>query len=98
MPKISPRFCKSCNKQVAAVQSNTPNHLLHAVITLFLCGTWLPVWIFVSMLQDWRCPNCGKKTPSASDRVAFVVLIFLLLILGLVVLSIMFGGVGTTSR
>ena len=25
------------------------NHALHAVITLFLCGLWAPVWIIVAL-------------------------------------------------
>jgi Protein of unknown function (DUF2510) len=38
--------------QAVAVAVNTgagPNHALHAVLTLFTCGAWLPVWILIAI-------------------------------------------------
>jgi len=39
--QIESRF----DHQVVLVRGNEPNHLAHAVITVFLCGLWLPVWL-----------------------------------------------------
>jgi len=42
-------------------------HLIHAIVTCFLCGLWLPVWIVHSILtdsanqrRDWPCNRCGQ--------------------------------------
>lgn len=54
-------FCPLCNRQVL-VGAKTPNHVLHAIITLFSCALWAPVWIFLSLVaKDWRCQVCGNK-------------------------------------
>lgn len=40
--------CRVLNRgaSAASVVTGTPvNHVLHALLTLFLCGLWLPVWI-----------------------------------------------------
>ena len=40
-------------------------HVLHLLITIFLCGLWLPVWIIHALVdslspgEPWRCQNCG---------------------------------------
>lgn len=26
-----------------------PNHILHAILSIFLCGLWLPIWAIVAM-------------------------------------------------
>lgn len=28
-----------------------PNHALHAVISLFTCGLWLPFWLVIAIIQ-----------------------------------------------
>jgi Protein of unknown function (DUF2510) len=28
-----------------------PNHALHAVLTLFTCGAWLPIWIIIAIVD-----------------------------------------------
>ena len=49
----------------ARVQARTPtsavveygervNHILHLLISVFLCGLWLPVWFFVAMSGGTR--------------------------------------------
>lgn len=59
----SSRWCPSCEDYVLA-RSVGPNHLVHALVTLFLCGLWLPVWIVVCMVTDdrARCTRCGLAT------------------------------------
>jgi hypothetical protein len=33
----------------ATVVVQGPNHALHAVLTVFTCGLWAPVWIIVTI-------------------------------------------------
>lgn len=30
------------------------NHILHAILSLFLCGLWLPVWLLVGLTSGER--------------------------------------------
>ena len=54
------RHCKSCGRQTLH-QRQAPNHLIHAIVTLFLCGLWIPVWILVSIFRgSYRCQISGK--------------------------------------
>jgi len=40
-------------------------HVLHLLISVFLCGLWLPVWLAHTLIdalapgEPWRCQNCG---------------------------------------
>lgn len=55
------RFCPQCNSPVLCQRKGT-NHLVHALVTLFLFGLWIPVWIVASMnKQPYRCTRCGTK-------------------------------------
>jgi len=55
------RFCSNCHLDRLHARPGT-NHLLHCIITLFLCGCWLPVWILSSIkIGGWRCQTCGSK-------------------------------------
>jgi hypothetical protein len=57
-------YCPRCKRPTLHVRS-TPDvpHVLHLVVTLFLCGLWLPVWILHSIAsgsgEPWRCTGCG---------------------------------------
>ena len=40
------------------------NHVLHAVLSLFACGLWLPVWAFIGFTNTrapFRCSSCGSE-------------------------------------
>ncbi len=40
----------------------TCNHILHLLITLFLLGMWLPVWILMAFSPGpWTCSTCGSR-------------------------------------
>jgi hypothetical protein len=41
-----------------------PNHALHAVLTLFTCGAWLPIWIIVAIV-DASQPRGQQSYPPA---------------------------------
>ena len=58
--KTTGKYCNTCGAHVMA-QKNTPNHLLHFVLSLFTFGLWLPVWLIITVagLGGWRCTRCG---------------------------------------
>jgi hypothetical protein len=54
-------YCDYCERMVRT-QRQTPNHVLHLLITVLLCGLWLPVWFLVSLVQKpRRCTRCGAR-------------------------------------
>jgi hypothetical protein len=56
--------CHECQKHVLA-QRKGCNHLVHALVTLFLFGLWIPIWILAAVGRGpWRCPNCGSALKS----------------------------------
>jgi rubrerythrin len=65
MAKHNKYFCNSCNKNTLFVQ-DTPNHILHLILTIFTVGLWLIIWFFVAVGEkNWHCSVCGSK-PSGS--------------------------------
>ena len=59
---------KSCPKcKAITMHTGTKqevNHVLHLIATLFLCGFWLPVWLFLAFATAlektvWQCQKCG---------------------------------------
>lgn len=56
--------CRTCNARRLFVRTrHQTNHLVHALVTLFLCGFWLPIWIYLSCTEQadpWRCATCGS--------------------------------------
>lgn len=61
-------FCASCNRQVL-VRRETPNHVLHFLITALTCGLWGIVWAIIILSESgkpWRCTNCGSPTTHQS--------------------------------
>jgi len=61
-------FCPTCNQQRLFCKDGT-NHLVHAIVSLFLCGLWIPVWIIAAMLNSgkpYRCQQCGTPTRTSN--------------------------------
>lgn len=56
-------FCEEEIEMVLA-ERQTPNHLLHLVLSLVTAGLWLPIWILVALFAggSYRCPRCGART------------------------------------
>jgi hypothetical protein len=38
------------------------NHLLHLLISVFMCGFWLPIWLILAACysEPYRCTRCGQ--------------------------------------
>jgi DNA-directed RNA polymerase subunit RPC12/RpoP len=60
--KQTGRYCAHCKSNIMAT-GNTPNHLLHLVLSFFSFGLWIPVWILVSIgrFGGYRCTQCGSR-------------------------------------
>jgi hypothetical protein len=71
------KFCRRCNKHTLHARPGT-NHLAHALVTLFLCGFWLPIWILASLkIGGWKCQTCGYGgSPLARVGLAMVCIVF----------------------
>lgn len=66
MPKEQPGYCRMCNRQVLG-QKETPNHVLHFLVTCFTCGLWGVVWAILTLAMGsgpFRCPTCGTAVGS----------------------------------
>lgn len=82
------QFCQQCQRQTLHAR-NSPNHLIHALCTLFLCGFWAPIWILVSLSsssQPFRCQSCGG-TPARPVLSAF----WIVVIVACVVTAVLYG-------
>ncbi|QIG68732.1 hypothetical protein EVB67_082 [Rhizobium phage RHph_TM3_3_14B] len=55
-----------CEDDVAMVlaERQTPNHVLHLLLSVFSAGFWIPVWLVVTLLAGgaYKCPRCGART------------------------------------
>ena len=58
-----------CTKCDAVMPHNqpTPNHVVHALVSLFLVGLWIPIWILIAVSSGndpATCVKCGgRQTP-----------------------------------
>lgn len=76
------KFCERCKTHQLHARPGT-NHLLHLLISLFLCGLWIPIWILSSLkIGGWRCQNCGTI---AGQKLLAIAALPLMLGMGLVV-------------
>ena len=62
-------YCNRCERPTLHVREtyDVP-HLIHLIITIFLCGLWLPIWILHTLSNSlgstasFLCGDCGQKT------------------------------------
>lgn len=59
-------YCHHCQRNVL-VRRQTPNHLIHALVSLFLCGAWIPIWLLITLFsrEPFRCTACGTSDVNA---------------------------------
>jgi SLA1 homology domain 1, SHD1 len=92
------KFCPTCHKSTLWARPST-NHLLHLLVTLFLCGFWLPVWILASIkIGGWRCQTCGYRGSAVSRLVGLVVVPVVCVGFFLVVLGAIAANYGSSDR
>lgn len=59
--KESSAYRGNCSRTVL-VRSQTPNHVLHLLLSILTGGLWLIVWaILIVRAEDWRCTRCGPS-------------------------------------
>lgn len=54
-----------CEEEVAMVlaERQTPNHILHLLLSVFTGGAWIVVWIILTLsVGAYKCPRCGART------------------------------------
>lgn len=64
------RYCPEDDRMVLA-EKQTPNHLLHLVLSIVTAGIWIIVWVVLAIGSDfgaYKCPHCGAKTRSRAPR------------------------------
>lgn len=89
MPIVAERYCSRCRRNVLA-ERRSPNHVLHAILTLLFCGLWLPIWILAALNQPYHCPRCGRVAKTLLDKILLGILVaFLILLLPIAVVSVM---------
>lgn len=56
------RLCVDENRMVLA-ERETPNHVLHLLLTVVSLGLWVPVWLVVTLFapRTFHCPQCGGR-------------------------------------
>ena len=61
-------YCLQCRQQRLFTRQGA-NHILHLIVSLFLCGLWIPVWILIAIADGnkaYFCSQCGYAgSPSA---------------------------------
>ena len=57
-------WCKLCKRHTLHFQEvEKINHVLHALLCLFLCGLWWPIWLLLTLCRTrypFRCSRCGQ--------------------------------------
>jgi len=60
-------FCPTHNQVLGVKQ--TPNHILHLLISLFTFGGWVFVWAIITIaytMDAYNCPQCGSTIKQQS--------------------------------
>jgi hypothetical protein len=55
--------CPSCDAVMPHNQP-APNHVVHALVSIFLIGLWIPVWILIAIgsgKDPATCVKCGTR-------------------------------------
>lgn len=69
------KYCTKCQNQELHCRPGT-NHILHLLITVLLCGFWIPIWILSSLrIGGWRCQRCGTLPNQAAQSILALVLV-----------------------
>lgn len=55
-------YCPRCGKHVVT-QKNTPNNILHLLLSFITAGVWLVIWVIIllSNIGGYRCVECGYR-------------------------------------
>lgn len=92
------RACAACRRPTLHARP-APNHLVHAIVTFFMCGLWLPVWFLASQRGPWRCQTCGARSVDGGGgfRVLQAVGILVVVVGVAVAIASAFGFIGVPT-
>lgn len=84
--------CGHCGKPTLHTRSTEDfPHMLHLLISVFLCGLWIPVWVILTIISEnagrgvpFRCSTCGQAAQWAQEPRILKPLAGLLLVVALV--------------
>lgn len=66
--------CKKCQSRELHARPGT-SHVLHLLITVLLCGFWIPIWILSALkIGGWRCQKCGSTEGSGLIAILAIIL------------------------
>lgn len=67
--KKARQFCPE-EKRLVLGEKQTPNHMLHLLLSVVTGGAWLGVWLLIAMFGGgrYRCPSCGALTRGYTTR------------------------------
>lgn len=53
-------YCRQCRQQSLFTRPGF-DHTLHLLLSVFLCGCWLPIWFVLALMraESYRCTRCG---------------------------------------
>lgn len=79
-------YCPTCQRRVL-IQRDTPNHLVHALLTLVTC-VWGIIWLLLCLgAPPWLCSQCGTKIKVPASFASVVLLgLVILIVAGAVVI------------
>jgi len=87
-------FCYHCNEQVLT-QQETPNHILHLLLTILVCGLWLPVWVVIcACVKPARCSTCGLALATPTNWVLGVLVAIVCAVGALLIVASIIGSLG----
>jgi hypothetical protein len=90
--RVSSGFCHHCNAQVMTTQ-NAPSHVIHAIISLFLLGLWIPIWFLRTLCADPpRCTRCGQHVSTGAVNGAVAILMVVVATIGIGIALSIFSG------
>lgn len=66
---IDNRWCGNCHARTKHARPGV-NHILHLLVSVFLLGCWLPVWLMLGLFGggSWRCSTCGAGASTSVAR------------------------------
>lgn len=84
--------CKECDRRTLHARKKC-SHLIHALVTLFLCGLWFPVWLVADYLaskSNWRCQTCGAQPAfEESSGLGIAIKVFAFLVLAAILIYVL---------
>lgn len=98
MAEITRRWCPTCEDHVAMERPQV-NHVLHFLISMFTCGSWVFVWILLALTNfNWRCRVCGSRAGISPASLKIAALGLLIPLGALVTFGFLLSGIERRAK